>query len=172
MNWTDYCRPTTAYRYFPTQQSLLLEVGLGTMHPSPASLLEGVPVDDPRARFEILLRAVHAYMTSEEALFRTVMKVTQERWLESSDRADHDPVVREGRRLDHIDAVLEPLGDELDGEALARLRSALALVFGIEPIVILKDVCGLNSSEALKVLEWVGTTLIGASQTRSSGSRF
>jgi len=90
----------TAYRYFPTQQSLLLEVDLGTMHPSPASLLEGVPVDDPRARFEILLRAVHAHMISEEALFRTVMKVTQERWLESSGRADHHPVVREGRRLE------------------------------------------------------------------------
>ena len=158
----------TAYRYFPTQQSLLLEVGLETMHPSPASLLEGTSMDDPRARFEVLLRAVHAHMTSEESLFRTLMKVTQERWLESSDRADHDPVVREGRRLEHIDAVLEPLGDELDDEALSRLRSALALVFGIEPIVILKDVCGLNSAEALEVLEWVGATLIGASQTRPS----
>ena len=125
-------------------------------------------MDDPRARFEVLLRAVHAHMTSEESLFRTLMKVTQERWLESSDRADHDPVVREGRRLEHIDAVLEPLGDELDDEALSRLRSALALVFGIEPIVILKDVCGLNSAEALEVLEWVGATLIGASQTRPS----
>jgi AcrR family transcriptional regulator len=155
----------TAYRYFPTQHSLLLEVGFEAMHPSARSLLDGASGDDPQARFETVLRAVHSYMTSEEALFRTMMKVTQERWLDSADRGEQDPVVREGRRLEHIDAVIEPLRNELDGDALARLRCGLALVFGIEPIAILKDVCGLDSAEALKVLEWVGKTLIAASKT-------
>jgi AcrR family transcriptional regulator len=155
----------TAYRYFPTQHSLLVEVGFEAMHPSARSLLEGAPEEDPQARFETVLRAVHGYMTSEEALFRTMMKVTQERWLESAHRAEQDPVVREGRRLEHIDAVIEPLRNELDSEALARLRCGLALVFGIEPIVILKDVCGLDSTEALEVLQWVGKTLIAASKT-------
>src|SRR5260370_15940803 len=98
-------------------------------------------------------------MTSDEALFRTVMKVTQERWLESVDRAEQDPVVREGRRLEHIDAVIEPLRSELDGQALARLRSGLALVFGIEPIAILKDVCVLDSAHTLDALERVGKSL-------------
>jgi AcrR family transcriptional regulator len=161
----------TAYRYFPTQHSLLLEVGFEAIHPSAQSLLEGAPEDDPGARFETVLRAVHAYMTSEEALFRTLMKVTQERWLESRDRAEQDPVVREGRRLEHIDAVIQPLRHKLDSEALARLRCGLALVFGIEPIAILKDVCGLDSAEALTVLEWVGNTLIEASTRHSSQSR-
>jgi AcrR family transcriptional regulator len=157
----------TAYRYFPTQHSLLLEVGFEAMHPSARSLLEGAPGDDPEARFETVLRAVHGYMTSEEALFRTMMKVTQERWLESADRSEQDPAVREGRRLEHIDAVIEPLRNELDSETLARLRSGLALVFGIEPIAILKDVCGLDSAEALKVLLWVGKTIIAAGQANS-----
>lgn len=159
----------TAYRYFPTQRSLLMEVGFEAMHPSAQSLLGAMPADDPAARFETVLRAVHGYMTSEEALFRTVMKVTQERWLESADRAEQDPVVREGRRLEHIDAVIEPLRSEVAAEALARLRSGLALVFGIEPIAVLKDVCGLDSEQALEVLEWVGKSLIAASKTSSSG---
>jgi AcrR family transcriptional regulator len=161
----------TAYRYFPTQQSMLLEVGFEGIHPSARSLLEGAPEDDPGARFETVLRAVYASMTSEEALFRTLMKVTQERWLESRDRAEQDPVVREGRRLEHIDEIIRPLRDKLDSEALARLRCGLTLVFGIEPIAILKDVCGLDSVEALTVLEWVGNTLIEASTKRSSRSR-
>lgn len=159
----------TAYRYFPTQQSLLLEVGFEAMHPSVRSLLAGAPEDDPQLRFQTVLRAVHALMTSEEALFRTQMKVTQERWLESTNRDEQDPVVREGRRLDHVDAIIEPLRNELDAESLARLRSGLALVFGIEPIAILKDVCGLDSAEALKVLEWVGNTLIAASEPSFTG---
>jgi AcrR family transcriptional regulator len=159
----------TAYRYFPTQHSLLLEVGFEAMHPSAQSLLVGAPEDDPQVRFQTVLRAVHALMTSEEALFRTQMKVTQERWLESTNRDEQDPVVREGRRVEHIDAIIEPLLNELDGESLARLRSGLALVFGIEPIAILKDVCGLDSAEALKVLEWVGKTLIVASEASTSG---
>lgn len=159
----------TAYRYFPTQHSLLLEVGFEAMHPSAQSLLVGAPEDDPQVRFQTVLRAVHALMTSEEALFRTQMKVTQERWLESTNRDEQDPVVREGRRVEHIDAIIEPLLNGLDGESLARLRSGLALVFGIEPIAILKDVCGLDSAEALKVLEWVGKTLIVASEASTSG---
>jgi len=159
----------TAYRYFPTKHSLLMEVGFEAMHPSARSLLEGAPEDDPKARFEIVLRAVHALMTSDEAVFRTVMKVTQERWLESADRAEQDPVVREGRRLEHIDAAIEPLRSELARDALVRLRYGLALVFGIEPIVILKDVCGLDSAQALAVLEWVGKSLIEASKTSTSG---
>jgi AcrR family transcriptional regulator len=159
----------TAYRYFPTQHSLLMEVSFEAMHPSAQSLLAGAPEDDPQVRFQTVLRAVHALMTSEEALFRTQMKVTQERWLESTNRDEQDPVVREGRRVEHIDAIIEPLRNELDGESLARLRSGLALVFGIEPIAILKDVCGLDSAEALKVLEWVGKTLIVASEASTYG---
>ena len=158
----------TAYRYFPTQHALLEEVGFEAIHPSAQSLLEGSPEDDPQARFETVLRAVHGFMTSEEALFRTMLKVTQERWLESADSAEQDPVVREGRRLEHVDAVIEPFRNELDSEALARLRCGLALVFGIEPIVVLKDVCGLDSAEALEVLQWVGKTMIAASKTRLS----
>jgi AcrR family transcriptional regulator len=161
----------TAYRYFPTQQSLLQEVGYEAIHPSARSLLAGAPVDDPQARFETVLRAITRQMTSDEALFRTVMKVTQERWLESTVRGEQDPVVREGRRLEHIDAAIEPLQGNLDSETLARLRCGLALVLGIEPIVILKDVCGLDSAETLKVLEWVGKTLIEASEIGSSRSR-
>jgi len=76
----------TAYRYFPTQNSLLQEVGYEAIHPSPGSLLAGAPEDDPQARFETVLRAITRQMTSDEALFRTVMKVTQERWLESAVR--------------------------------------------------------------------------------------
>jgi hypothetical protein len=90
-------------------------------------------------------------------------------WSRVIDRAEQDPVVREGRRLEHIDAVIEPLRSELDSEALARLRSGLALVFGIEPIAILKDVCGLDSVQTLEVLEWEGKSLIVASKTSSSG---
>lgn len=159
----------TAYRYFPTQQALLLEVGFEAIHPSAQSLLEGAPEDDAQARFETVLRAVHGLMISDEALFRTLMKVTQERWLESAGRAERDPVVREGRRLEYIDAAIEPLWNDLDSEALARLRCGLALVFGIEPIAILKDVCGLTSAEALELLKWVGKTLIVASEASTSG---
>lgn len=155
----------TAYRYFPTQQSLLMEVGFEAMHPSAQAILEGAPGNDPLTRFETVLRAVHSYLTSEEALFRTMIKVSQERWLESAARNEQDPIVREGRRLEHIDAVIDPLRNELDRQALNRLRCGLALVLGIEPMAILKDVCGLDSAETIDVLQWVGRTLIAASTT-------
>jgi AcrR family transcriptional regulator len=153
----------TAYRYFPTQQSLLGEVGLEARHPSPEELLADVADDDALARWEAVLRSVHAVMTADEALFRTMTKVFQERWLESAAESEQDPVVREGRRLEYVDAILEPLRPQLSEESLYRLRCGLTLVLGMEPISILKDVCGLRSEETLEILRWAGRTLIQAS---------
>lgn len=153
----------TAYRYFPTQQSLLGEVGLEARHPSPEELLVDVADDDPVARWDAVLRSVHAVMTADEALFRTMTKVFQERWLESAAESEQDPVVREGRRLEYVDAILEPLRPQLSDEALYRLRCGLTLILGMEPISILEDVCGLRPEQTLDILRWAGTTLIQGS---------
>jgi AcrR family transcriptional regulator len=160
----------TAYRYFPTQHSLLGEVGLEARHPSPEELLAEVADDDPVARWDAVLRSVHAVMTADEALFRTMTKVFQERWLESAAQSERDPVVREGRRLEYVDAILEPLRPQLSEESLFHLRCGLTLILGMEPISILEDVCGLRSEETLEILRWVGRTLIDAT-IRAGSSR-
>ena len=48
-----------------------------------------------------------------------------------------------------------------------RLSAALHLVLGIDPIITLIDIAGLDRAEALDVLEWVAATLVEAAIEQS-----
>ena len=70
---------------------------------------------------------------------------------------------RPGRRGRLVDEILAATGDRLDEPARARLSAALHLVLGIDPIIELTDIAGLDRAAALDVLAWVAATLVRAS---------
>jgi len=78
---------------------------------------------------------------------------------------------RPGRRGRWIDDILAAAGDRIDEPARARLSAALNLVLGIEPIIVLTDIAGLDQAAALDVVEWVATTLVEASMRESPAER-
>lgn len=43
-----------------------------------------------------------------------------------------------------------------------RLLNALAVVYGIEPMVILKDICGASEPETEAVVRWMMDALVDA----------
>jgi len=88
---------------------------------------------------------------------RTMLQVTQQEWLDNRDR---EVSLRQGRRLEWIEEALAPLKDSLAPEPFARLVSALAMVVGIEPYLVLRDVCGLERDAALETMRWAGRVLI------------
>ncbi|MCA1648152.1 MAG: TetR/AcrR family transcriptional regulator [Chloroflexi bacterium] len=151
----------TAYRYFPTPQSLLTEAALTLGDPDPDETYRGVRSDDALRLMDAGVRAVTAYMFREEALFRSIVQLTIERWFaqQAAHATDPEPI-RETRRFRWIDRALEPLADTLNAHALRRLRSALALVFGAEALIVTRDVAGLVPDEATEVMCWAAATLI------------
>ena len=151
----------TAHRYFPTPQSLVAEATLTVGDPDPAEAYRGVPTDDPVALMDAGVRAVSDYMFREEALFRSIVQLTIERWFaqQSADAAQRVPV-RETRRFGWIDRALAPLARSLPPASLRRLRYALTLVFGAEALIVTRDVARLDSKEATEVMRWAATTLI------------
>jgi len=62
-----------------------------------------------------------------------------------------------------VDEILAATGGRLDEPAQARLSAALHLVLGIDPIIELTDIAGLDRAGALDVLAWVAATLVQAS---------
>ena len=153
----------TAYRYFPTQEALLVE--LQDLIPAAArtdAVLDDLKTDDVEERLLVLLDTFDQLVLAEEADMRRGLWVNLDTWLRTSRNGGEHPVpVREGRRMAWLDKVLMPL-HELPEEQKHRLRAALALTIGIDSVVIMKDVCGLADDEALAVLRWAATALLHA----------
>jgi AcrR family transcriptional regulator len=164
----------TAYRYFPTQEALMVEVtGVTPRVVEVEKLLGSLSTEDVERRLLLLLDTFGQIVLAEEAEFRTALLVYLDTWLRSHRNGGNNnaPAVREGRRMRWLDKVLEPL-DDLPEEQKRRLRAALALTMGMDSIVIMKDVCRLEDHEALAVLRWVATVLLraGLEEGRASAS--
>jgi hypothetical protein len=65
-------------------------------------------------------------------------------------------------RIEWIEKALEPVRQQLDESGFERLVSALALCFGWEAFIVLKDVRGLDNTEAERVSAWAARELLRA----------
>ncbi len=161
----------TAYRYFPTQEALLVE--LAEVSPSVAPVegaLRALDTDDVEARLMLLLDTFGPIVLAEEAHFRRALRVYLDTWLRSERAGDVDGVVvREGRRMGWLGTVLEPLGD-LPEDRRRRLEAALALTLGMDAFVVMKDVCRLDDDEALATLRWAAAALLRAGLDEDPGT--
>jgi AcrR family transcriptional regulator len=156
---------TTAYRYFPTQDSLLVELTVSA-GVSDVEELVGRPVDAGGSRDRLLevVRALNAHVLDEEVRYRTAVRLYQEQWLAAHADGDDSPVVREGRRRRWISTVLEPAMEEagLPPAERNRLVAALGLLTGAEAMLVLRDVSRLDAGSALAVTDWATRALLRA----------
>lgn len=149
----------TAYRYFPSQEHLLLDVVLQRSIDEidrAVDAASGSP--DAADRVKALVSAVHDEVAANEAGFRDLMRLSVG---QTSDRPTVASI-RGGRRLHWIDQALEPIAGELNDAARQRLRGALALCLGAEAFVVLRDLCGLEQAEVEQTLRWAATALVTA----------
>jgi len=150
----------TAYRYFPTQQALLVEVPLDEAAPTVASLFgDGAPAD-PEDRAALVQNALYDLARQHEAEFRLFLQSSVTRPLRDS-RAARDPF-RGARRDALLSEALAPLAGELPPEDLERLKVALAMLVGVESMVVLRDVMQLDHDDARAAGEWAVRQLIRA----------
>jgi hypothetical protein len=73
---------------------------------------------------------------------------------------------RPAHRLSWFRAALAPLRKQLPERRFERLVHALCLCTGIESLVALKDVAGLDDDEALRVKLWAARELVEAALRR------
>jgi AcrR family transcriptional regulator len=152
---------TTAYRYFPTQESLLLEVAVN-VDVDEIEALVARPVDRAGAaeRAIEILRLLNTHVLAAEVQYRTSSRLYLDMWLAAMATGDPEPVVREGRRRRWFATVLAPWRSEVDPAELDRLVAALSMLAGIEGIIVLRDVCQLDGPAALDVAEWAARSLL------------
>jgi AcrR family transcriptional regulator len=149
----------TAYRYFASVESLLLEAALDVVIPEPDDLFGGQRSGDVVSRLERVDTALHDVILANEASLRMMLVHS----LQQSLRGEKTPA-RQNRRSPLIEAAIEPDRNQFKPAALDMLSKALALIVGTEAMVVIKDVLQLDDAEARNVKRWAIRSLVEAAK--------
>jgi len=148
----------TAYRYFPTQQKLLVEAALEGVRPAMEAALaaapEGLTEVDLEKRLDTLVQSMQQLAAENEHLLRTMIHVTV---LEKTAPGTRP---RGSRRIEWIELAVGSLKPRLGKVAYARLVSALTLITGIEALIVLRDLRGLSQSQAIQTSCWMARAVL------------
>lgn len=143
---------TTAYRYFPTQKSLLVAA-----HPE-MEALSMLPVDigdDPEERLEAAVRRFLSMVVDTESQQRTMLRLSLD-----ADAATRELPLRQGRAIGWFAEALAPLAPSLGEDGVRRLALAVRAVVGIEALVWLVDIARMTHDEAIEQMVWSAIALI------------
>lgn len=148
----------TAYRYFPSQAALIQAVvdeGLGpilTWHSDEA---------DPAVRVADLIDTSLPRIEEFEATFKAALKLSLDQWARrQAGTLGAEPQFTRGHRVDLLRDAIAPLRGVLPNEQFDRLSQALSLVFGVEVLIVLKDIWGLSGDQTQAVAQWAAATLV------------
>ena len=137
----------TAYRYFSDPGVLAIEAVLDLDVASAQTLLEGV--DEVRARVHAVARYFRAFTRTHEVGLRAFLAQVMLSWAPGG----REPISRGARRVPAFEAALAPARTAMSSRAHADCVAALATTTGLEPHIVLSDVCGLDAERADRVAE-------------------
>jgi AcrR family transcriptional regulator len=123
----------TAYRYFPTQEALSVELETQDVWREVEALVVDPQTADVGARLDRLIDAVVRAVYAEERHVRTAFRVYHDKTI--------SPVPAETRES---------------------LRLALALAISPDAVTMLKDVAGLDAEQTSSVLKWAARAMLRA----------
>ena len=146
---------TTAYRYFPNQNALLVAA-----HPEVGarSLLDADASQDPLTRLDAVIGKFLDLVVESETQQRTMLRLS----LEAGWPPDKPLPLRQGRAIAWITEALEPLHDRFTESEIHQLALAIRSAVGIEALVWLCDVAGLTRADAAELMHWSARSLLEA----------
>lgn len=154
----------TVYLYFPTLEQLLTEAAFEAVRLRVEETLNLVTSDDVETRLDSLVGAALESSIESEVPLRTLVRITVERRLdEAKGGPPLDAPLRGGRRIEWVESALEPVRERLGAERFERLVSGLAMVIGLEALLVLRDIRGLDQAEMDDVSRWAARALLRAS---------
>jgi AcrR family transcriptional regulator len=159
----------TAYRYFPSQAAMMQAAVDEALGPILTWTSEG---KDVQTRVGGLFDFGYPRMQEFEVTHRAALLLALEQWSrrQAGTMADEPRVVR-GNRRGLLRAAVSPLKGEMSNASMERLAQALSLIFGIESIVVLKDIWGLDSKQTTSVASWAARALVRAALLENDEAR-
>ncbi len=159
----------TAYRYFPSQAALVhavVDAGLGPI------LEWKSDSEDAEERVRDLLSLSMPRIAEFEATFRAALKLSLDQWARrrAGTLGDEPPFAR-GHRVAVLQAAIAPLRKTLGEKKFQRLAQALSLSYGLETLLVLQDMWGLEFEEAQDVAQWTASALVRAALADTSTTK-
>ena len=159
----------TAYRYFPSQAALVhavVDAGLGPI------LNWRSDSQDAEARVLDLLSLSMPRIQEFEATFKAALKLSLEQWAQRrAGTLGEEPPFKRGHRVDLLQAAIAPLRGVLAEPQFQRLAKALSLVYGLEVLIVLKDLWGLEFEETQQVAGWAASALVRAAMNEAEAGK-
>jgi len=150
----------TAYRYFSSQAALVeavIDEGLGPI------LTWTSKAKDAAIRVDGLIATSLPRIEAYEATFKAALKLSLDQWARRrAGTLGEEPRFTRGHRKELLKDAIAPLRGRLPVAEFDRLAQALSLVFGVEVLIVLKDIWGLDSDETQAVARWAAAALVQA----------
>lgn len=157
---TDISR-ATVYRYFPSHADLIRTM----MAHSLRNLMEWEPqMQTAQLRFQEALDLLFRDFKQHEPLFRAVLQLSLMQHGEPTPQGKDNPLPR-GLRIEIVHRALEPMRPRLPAKDYLQLVTGLTLLFGIEALIVLKDIWGMNLKQAKNSLASSAQALISQAMT-------
>jgi AcrR family transcriptional regulator len=160
---------TTAYRYFPSQAAMVQAVVDEALGP----ILDWRSnAEDAEERVLGLFGFAFPRMIKYEATHRAALSQALDQWArrQAGTLGAEARIVR-GNRKGLIQEALSPLKLRLSGQAFDKLAQSLSLIFGIEAIIVLKDIWGLDDAGVRKLAQWAAHALVGTAVAEASAAK-
>lgn len=154
---------TTAYRYFPTQDALLVEIAMNDDVVDIENLVASA--NDPTSattRALEVLELFNDHVAEAEVEYRTALRLYLDQWLAATAAGEEAPIVRAGRRRRWFEQSLDPVRPTMDDATWERTIATLCLLCGPEARTVLRDVCRLDETAARDVVRFAAETVLDA----------
>ncbi|UCI08928.1 TetR/AcrR family transcriptional regulator [Mesorhizobium sp. B1-1-8] len=156
----------TAYRYFPSQAALVQAVvdeGLGPI------LTWKSGSSDPERRVADLFTTAMPRIEAFEATFKAALKLSLDQWAQrQAGTLGSEPAFKRGHRVELLKDAIAPLKGRLPPRQFRRLAQALSMMFGVEVLIVLKDIWGLESRQMMSVAQWAAGALVRAAMAEAT----
>jgi AcrR family transcriptional regulator len=147
----------TAYRCFPNRSRLISAVvnkSLGDVRKFDAFEHDG------KERLHELFEATFSRFAEFEPQLRAALQLALEHEAKAKAGLLEEEQYLRGYRIAILDRAAKPLEAEIGKKNYKLLTQALAVIYGIESYVVLRDIVGINTAEIEKTTFWMMDALI------------
>jgi AcrR family transcriptional regulator len=158
----------TAYRYFPSQASMIQDAVQEALGP----ILAFAPGSEkPEERVRDLLAFAFPRIEAYEATHRATILLSLYQWTQRKAGTLAEAQIVRGHRRKLLANAVSPLRAQLGRAAFDKLTQALSLIFGTEALIVLKDIWGLDGDEARRVAVWAAIALVRTAAAEAADGR-